>query len=243
MCTTELLGQLLDGLMPLYMAGQVDRRLCPQGRWLGDLLLARTVAYRYTVTVQVVQKSCLAAARASKTGWHRMTNFLHGYVWVCMQCGLWEMPLCIIRCSCMLNASLNANFETCLGQHRGKERQNDWHEGVYSKQEQGLAGRQAITQECTLLSSSFFFVSLAGSIHPQKQQHNSMLSLWRSCELSTRCLHLTRLTTTVCGIILNIQRVFKWRSGFVKSWKKELKQLIWQHFVWARVTWLHLSLN
>lgn len=78
--------------------------------------------------------------------------------------------------------------ESCPGQQggsesgtaRAKEESSDWHECVYSKQEEGLAGRVAITQECTLPSSTFFHVSLAGSSHPgkhQTQQHIVTLTL------------------------------------------------------------------
>lgn len=71
-------------------------------------------------------------------------------------------PVCVRRQTFgHASASFNAKSKTCPGQHAGK---SDWHDVVYSKQEQGLAGWLAITQECTLLSSSFF-VSLTGSIH------------------------------------------------------------------------------
>lgn len=78
------------------------------------------------------------------------------------------------------------------------ERESDWREGVYSKQEQGLAGWLAITQECTQLPFPILF-SVCVYVWPQTSTQQLIVSLTYSvCKLSAWCLHMTKLTTRVC---------------------------------------------
>lgn len=73
-----------------------------------------------------------------------------------------------------VSASSNDNSPTCPWQHAGQESQpwqlsgaGDWHEGVYSKQEQGLAGW--LLHRNAPYSHSFFFFNVAPSaITPTK---------------------------------------------------------------------------
>ena len=127
-------------------------------------------------------------ARASKTSHHDASTrnetisvglnrklstwvFVWGYASeTCLRAAT-NVPAC--ECTLQHKVSNLPRATCCLGVTalRGKERQSDWHEGVYGKQEQGLAGWLAITQECTLLSSSFFFLRLlAGSVRLLKHQ-------------------------------------------------------------------------
>lgn len=111
-----------------------------------------------------------------------------------------------------MSASFDAESETRPGQRAGsksgKQRERDWHEGVYGKQEQGpsgLAGDYAGMHAAHIfILFIVFFVGFPGLKH----QQGCTLSLWHMCELSSWFLLLTRLTATVCGFMSAIHYVF-----------------------------------
>lgn len=179
--TMEVVSQQEDRLILWYMAGQVDRRLCPQGLWLGDLLLARIAAMHVWAHISSHQESFLVPAHPSKI-WHHDASTRT----ICVGVENKILFVGVRACECTrvrpaLRVTTNVSACECKFRHnvwdspratrwlgvtalRGRERWSDWHEGVYGKQEQGLAGRPAITQECTLVSSSFFFLFFCMSL-------------------------------------------------------------------------------
>lgn len=203
------------------MAGQVDRRLCPRGLWLGDLLPARIAAMHVWAHISSHQESFLIHAHPSKIWYHDA-----GTRTICVGVENQILSVGVRACECTrvrpaLRVTTNVSACECKLQHnvwdspratcwlgvtalRARERWSDWHEGVYGKQEQGLAGQPAITQEFTLVSSSlfflFFFCVRLSAIQPFDTRDNGAVSLWH--------MWIIRLvTTTVCGSMLKMRCV------------------------------------
>ena len=115
-----------------------------------------------------------------------------------------------------VSSSFNPKFETCPGQHGSLETQFQGGKGdrmigmgvfTVNKNKGWQAGwllhRNA---PCSHLHS----LALSTAEKPTRQ--GIVTLTYSMCELSTGCLHMTRLTTTVCGSLLNIQCTFNWEG-------------------------------